>query len=190
VNPTSFCSQKLSQVTGLERGQVSKKTKSLQRFRRHLRFIEKHRGKAGFANCVVRPVYTPVPSHRLTSNCMALVSDLDLDLWNDLDLVSNDLDLLLAKNKHVLCHNCAKKSVLFWRQTPSCPCDLDLVQWPWPSFAWPWPNLLWHWHWPWPSMTLTFVGVNWRYMRSKGSLCQKIGPILNAPPVTLWPWPR
>jgi hypothetical protein len=36
VDPTSVCLQKLSQVTGLERGQVSRKITHRQRFRRHM----------------------------------------------------------------------------------------------------------------------------------------------------------
>jgi hypothetical protein len=55
VDPTSFCPKKLSQVTGLKRGQVSRKIIHRQRFRRHLRFIENHMGKAGFDICVVKP---------------------------------------------------------------------------------------------------------------------------------------
>jgi hypothetical protein len=58
VDPTSFCHQRFSQVTGLERGQVSVKITHRQRFRQHLRFIKKkkkHRGTTGFDICVVRP---------------------------------------------------------------------------------------------------------------------------------------
>jgi hypothetical protein len=57
IAKVSFCSRKLSQlVTSLDRGQVSRKI-TQKRFRRHLRSIEKHRAKAGFDICVVRPVF-------------------------------------------------------------------------------------------------------------------------------------
>jgi hypothetical protein len=53
--PPHLALKSCTQVTDLERGQVSRKITQRQRFRRHLRFIEKHRGKAGFDICVVRP---------------------------------------------------------------------------------------------------------------------------------------